>query len=134
MVFHPFQRFCSNLAKLHLLTTSHLRASSASTIVKPASMTVTKCRNIVPTPLWCRPALMMMPNHHSVVVGASVKQSKRPKPPRTRFQRRKCLVVIHLRGSVQDVQEKSPYPYIYASTYTYTSSLYIKRYSSPRKG
>ena len=138
--FHPFQRFCSNLAKFqhadfkaltHIFNTSfppsdHTACSGCCPIPVPPwrSPSVT-LRNATPPVQRCRPAsLMMMTDPNSIGV-MPVSSSQRPtKASWPRFQSCKCLVVRHLWGSVQDVQEESPY-LLHICIYIYAFIIHI---------
>ena len=57
---------------------------------------------------------------------ASGQEDKTANPSRTWFQSCKCLVVRYLRSCGQESKRKLRNLYIYASSYTYASSLYIR--------
>ena len=60
------------------------------------------------------------------LTSASVQVSKRPEPPWTWFRSHKVLTVRGLRSCVQVSKRKLRNLYIYTSTYTYASSIYIR--------
>ena len=72
------------------------------------------------------PASLTMTDHHTIGVMPVDKRTRQQKPSRTWFQSCKCLVVRYLRSCGQESKRKLRNLYIYASSYTYASSLYIR--------
>ena len=83
-------------------------------------------RNATPPVQWCRPASLMMTDHHTIGVMPVSKRTRQQNPSRTWFQIRKCLVVRYLRSCGQESKRKLRNLYIYASSYMHSSSIYIK--------
>ena len=77
--------------------------------------------------IWHRHCVSQSSSSSNVhLTSASVQVSKRPEPPWTWFRSHKVLIARGLRSCVQESKRKLLKLYIYASPYTYASSIYIK--------